>query len=152
LWFYSPMGQEFVPELDRLEVVEFQTHDMGAGSDTLGALLRVDVHRNTIYDPVLGSSDLVDLPHGFQGVTHFEFAAPVPLEPGTLYVIELVQVAGDNWGGGRHGQAWDICPGTRPIIGGEPLEYSDLWFREGILGPSPAASSSWGVIKTLYRE
>jgi hypothetical protein len=152
LWFYSPMGQEFVPELDRLEVVEFHTDDMGTGSDTLGAILRVDVHRNTIYDPVLGSSDLVVLPHGFQGLTHFEFAAPVPLEPGALHVIELVHVAGDNWGGGKYGHATDICPGGRPIMGGEPMEYDDFWFREGVLWPSMAVPSSWGVIKTLYRE
>jgi len=152
LWFYSPMGQEFVPEFDRLEVVELHTHDMGTGSDTLGAVLRVDVHRSTIYDPVLGSSDLVDLAHGFQGVTHFEFTVPVSLEPGSLYVIELVQVAGENWGCGTHGYAWEICPGGRPIIGGEPLEYSDLWFREGVLGYSAAVPSSWGVIKTLYRQ
>ena len=152
LWFYSPMGQEFVPELDRLDVVEFQTSDMGAGSDTLGALLRVEVHRNTIYDPVLGSSELVDLPHGFQGVTRFEFAAPVPLEPGALYVIELVQVAGENWGGGTRGLASDICPGGRPIMNGEPMEYDDFWFREGVLGASEAATSSWSMIKTLYRE
>ena len=152
LWFYSPMGEEFVPDLDRLDVVEFQTADMGSGSDTLGALLRVDVHRNTIYDPVLGSSDLVDLPHGFQGVTRFEFAAPVSVEPGAVHVIELVHVAGENWGGGLRGLFADICPGGRPIWNGEPMEYDDFWFREGVLGVSAAETSSWGVIKALYRE
>jgi hypothetical protein len=127
--FFSPIGQEFTPLLSQLDVVELFTTDFSGGA---GASLQVNIRSGTIAGAILGTSSIVNVAGGFQGVTHFDFAASVALVPSALHVIELVHVAGGAWGVGSSGGPNSTYSGGNQILQGAPQTNNDLWFREGL--------------------
>jgi hypothetical protein len=143
----SPVGQEFVPDLDYLEVVQLWVHDADPrpGSD---GVFRVRIHSGSITGPLIGTSYDVTIPDNRSRVATFLFDT-VPLVPQSLYVIELIQAVG--------GQRWMVwsCEGGYPrgcnIMAGVRLTSLDLWFREGVQEASAVQPLSWGRIKSLYQ-
>mgnify|MGYP001157827187 CR=1 FL=1 len=143
----SPVGQEFVPTMNRLDVVELQ---MNAQSPFIGGDAMVQIRSDSIVGPILGASQTVTIPPIVLPLTlaHFDFASPVPLTPGALYVIEVISLT-SNLGVFGTGLGDDYPPG-RAIAFGQPTEF-DLWFREGTAQPVSVEPSTWGRIKTEYR-
>ena len=125
---FSPIGQEFVPEFNSLNVVELFTSDFNSGAETL----LVNVREGDIFGPIVGTSDSV-VASDFDGVTRFNFEEIVPLNPGETYVIDVVLESGSNWGIGSSGGPFSTYPDGNQILNGEPQPNNDLWFREGLL-------------------
>jgi hypothetical protein len=148
LW-YCDVSQEFVPEFSYLEIVELQTVDYQP-SDGIGASLLVNIREGTPDGPILDTSLMTELPNGFEGITSFGFAGAVSLTPGEVHLIQLVYVSGSNWGFKRYGYVWDVCPEVDRFCE-NTMVNDDLWFREGVAGPSPVEPASWGTVKALYR-
>jgi hypothetical protein len=145
-----PIGQEFTPALDHLDVVELWTADEYS-EPSEGADLYVTIHHATISAPSVATSPVVHVPDGFQGPTRFEFPLSVPLVPGELYVIQVHQADGFPWYLGNDWDQGDSYSGGRWVYMGTPVESVDTWFREGAFVVStPVGDSSWGRIKALY--
>lgn len=90
--FFSPIGQEFVPLFDQLNVVHMRVQD--AGSDIgPGANMFVRIRENTIGGAILGSSSNTFVPDGFSGYAVFSFPTTVGLVPRDRYVIEVVKTS-----------------------------------------------------------
>jgi hypothetical protein len=111
-------------------VVELWTRDFSYGGS--GARLVVNIRESTIYGPILGTSNILQLPEGFYGVTHFTFPSVVPLTPGQKYVIEVVVVAGgswafyDSWAVQSSGGPYSTYPGETWIVSGVETPNNDL--------------------------
>ncbi len=142
---FAPMGQEFIPEFDRVDVIELlvDEFDSQANIPTLGVHVRSD----SITGPILGTTEPVVPPSGHDGPLRFEFAESVPLVPGHVYVMELVPL---QWGNG-----WYLCRTHADysqgisFIWGNPSPNMDLWFREGAYDWVPVQAMTWGSIKAL---
>ena len=136
VFLYTPVGQEFTPQLSVLNFVELWFSCSGYSGE-----LKVNIRSGTIQGDILGSSDTVVITPGFYGffndIMIFEFDT-VTLTPNELHVIEVVQISGFNIMINRHGGPESLYPGGRMIIGGVPNERCDLWFREGAKAPLPA--------------
>lgn len=135
---FSPIGQSFTPMLSGLDVVELWTMDFDSGN-VPGVELYVNIRQSTIDGPILGTSNLLQLPDNFSGETHFTFPSLVRLTPGELYVIEVVAV-GSDWGIGSSGGPSSTYPGGTWIIMGVAGDNNDLWFREGLANTTPQSS------------
>jgi len=129
---YSPIGQEFVPDLSALDVVQLWL--IGGSSYSGPGEFVMNIRSGTIGGQLLGASAVTALPYRFLGVASFEFER-VALTPGQTYVIELVQLSGQNWLVGTT-QSNPYVSG-RMILEGRPIESMDLWFREGAVEPLP---------------
>lgn len=128
--FFTPIGQEFVPRFNSLNVVELYTDDFG-GTNGLGASLFTNIRFDTIVGTIVGTSSLVTLPDNFEGITQFNFPSFVSLNPNQRYVIEVRVASGDVWAVASSGGPNSTYPDGRWIIQGQPRENNDLWFREG---------------------
>jgi hypothetical protein len=140
-------GQEFTPTLNGLDFVDVSLH----GSAT-GHTFRVAIHQGTITAPVLGLSEATISPGKFSNnQAHFTFSSRVPLLPGTLYVLEIIQEGSySGWGveipssAVVNGQIVDMnYYGGRFIYNGVPQDSRDLLFREGIVMPGPGFHSTF---------
>jgi len=159
----GPIGQSFTPLLPSLDVVELLTIDFGDQPNGPGATLQVNIRATSIAGAILATSAPVALPDDFGGatvafpnggaVTHFDFGASVALVPGSLYVIEPVVVAGDNWGLvdvlGVYGNGGSIISGHD--------SPGDWWFREGpaaggIPAPATLALFAAGLLTLSLRR
>jgi hypothetical protein len=129
----GPVGQEFVPTMNALDVVELWTEDANLPS---GVDLQVHIHSSTITGPIMGTSSTTTLPDDFKGVTRFDFPETVILAPGELYVLEVIVVSGDGWLVGWNS---DSYPNGSAIDLGVPNGQADLWFREWVIVGSPVA-------------
>ena len=137
-------GQEFTPSLQGLDFVDV---DLSRSTNTHTGTFAIAIHAGTIAAPVLGLSDQVARSVG--GDTHFTFPSTVPVIPGDIYVLEIIQMAGDS--GWRiiyptlamiNGQTIDMnYPGGRLIYGGVPRENQDMIFREGLTVPEPGVTA-----------
>ncbi|MGH7176293.1 MAG: hypothetical protein ACREJC_02830 [Tepidisphaeraceae bacterium] len=127
----TPIGQEFVPALNRVDAVELKVLGATAAESAL-----VNIRDGTITGPVLGSSAPLSLPAGLSFTT-FDLLAPTPLTPGSVYVIELVALTLNVSIGGMSPGAY---PPGRAIIHGNPDPSQDFWFREGIV-PEPTGAA-----------
>jgi hypothetical protein len=139
--FFSPTGQEFVPQLTSLNFVDFYTTSFARPLET--GSLAVTIHSISINGPVAGRSLDVSLPIGFDGVTRFRFPAPVSLTPGERYVAEITAPASPNWHV-VYSRGEDTYAKGSLIVKGLPgFEYitGDLWFREGLIVPEPSTMS-----------
>ena len=156
IMYAAPFGFDFVPETSSIEFIELRTQDCsGVGAD---AELVAHLHEGPIDGPVLGTSEVRFLPaghgHGFADLTCLRFSAPLTLESGTLYSVELVVLTGAVCAGDIAGNPYGIdpCPGSRGIYAGTPSTVgADVWFREGTSSTSPVVEYRWGAIKSLYR-
>lgn len=124
---FSPIGQEFTPGFETLDVVELF---LSGGPDP--ADFKVNIRSGTIAGTIIGESDVVSLPGGFfEGEVAFDFDGVV-LIPNEIYVIDLTHMSGDTkrWMVSHTGRS--SYPNGRQILNGEPQENNDLWFREGV--------------------
>jgi len=144
----DPLGQEFVPQMSSLDVVEVY---MGIGSNPLSsATVAVRIRSQTIDGPVLATSNGVTFEYPSPiSYRHFDFPSSVALIPGELYVIEVIQVAGTG-NAYLAGTSNLYAPG-RFLVGNQFSEAEDLIFREGPTLPLPTRTSTWGQITALYR-
>lgn len=128
---YSPLGQEFTPQLAVADFVElfFQSYE------TAGEV-KVNIRSGTIHGEILGSSDTVSVPTYFDGIVGFDLQT-VSMTPNELYVIEVVQLSGHSIMIGHSGGPNSTYPYGRFIYNGSPNENADLWFREGVKAPLP---------------
>ena len=134
-------GQEFTPSLNGLDFVDVNLLPRSA---TNTGIFEIAIHQGNIAAPVLGLSSQVLRSAGPTGNnTYFPFPATVPLTPGDIYVLEVLQIAGNSgWAievpGSAvvNGQTIDMnYPGGRLIYGGVPQATEDLIFQEGIFIP-----------------
>lgn len=126
--FYSPIGQEFVPDHSKLVAVDVCVWDFGGGDGTL----RLTIHDGDIYGPILASGDFA-VTARYYGWRYVTFQPPVILNPGSLYVIQVETVGSTgNWGIVSRGGCWeDLYPRGDRILQGrhEPFCHVDLDFR-----------------------
>ncbi|MBD3206840.1 hypothetical protein GF319_10940 [Candidatus Bathyarchaeota archaeon] len=114
------IGQEFTPTMSPLVAVEIKIRTANTlGDDTI----IVNIRDSTIDGPILGTSSQLVI-EGFEGWIRFDFP-PIPLDPGSLYVIE-VEVSKKTF-------AWyegpgDVYPGGQGITFGDPY-MDDFVFR-----------------------
>ena len=142
----TPMGQEFRPDLGRLDFVDLYiwSYDISAP----GTLV-VDVRLDSPSGALLGTSLPVEVPVGEFRPVRLGFPETVLLTPGTRYVLEPRDVSAS---GLFLGDTSDLYAGGRFYYSGmfEPLY--DAWFREGYystgMGEMP---DTWGGIKSLFR-
>ena len=127
--YYTPMGQEFVPDHPKLVGVDIYVTYSGTNTGTLNLKIR----ESNIYGPILASRDFTtDVK--FRGWRHFSFLPPVELQPGSIYVIE-VEPVGQNYGWGTlsDGRCWqDTYSRGDWILWGyhySPDCHNDLAFR-----------------------
>jgi hypothetical protein len=81
--------------------------------------------------------------------THFAFPSTVPLTPGDVYVLQVLQTSGNSGWAVEvptsaivGGQIIDMnYPGGRLIYGGVPQATEDMIFQEGVFIPEPSLSS-----------
>jgi hypothetical protein len=141
-------GQEFTPSLNGLDFVDVLfLSQLGTNSGT--GTFQIAIHQGTITAPVLGLSGQRTFSSGTNGTdARFTFPTTVPLAPGSTYVLEVLEIAGNSqWGievpGSAvvDGQTIDMnYPGGQLIYGGVPQATEDMIFQEGIFVPEPSAS------------
>jgi hypothetical protein len=132
IYHLGPLGQEFTPTLQALDVVELLMDDASCsqvGSPGGSALVRI--REASIAGPIIGTSATSHFPNCFVGILRFEFPSVIPLTSGSLYVIEAVYVSGNTSAAAGY-DGTSTYSGGREIIEGVPHEDKDLWFREGL--------------------
>jgi len=139
----QPIGQEFTPSLDHVDVVDLYV------SAQVQTLIQLLIHEGTIYGDVIGGAT-TEVVWPAAPPARFEFASSVELVPGELYVME-VQAASQCFLGVAPGPT-DPYPGGDLIIVGHVYSGFDAWFREGVWDVSAAQTSTWGAIKALYER
>ena len=143
----APIGQEFVPSLDYLEVVEVWACDWSDPPADPPTIV-VNIYSDHIGGSLMGTSSAVTLAPAFEGVATFVFEA-VALVPGERYVLEVLRLSGGNGAVGTTGGT-DTYPFGHIIRWGEPDEGTDLWFREGVIAPTAVQQLTWGRLKQLF--
>ena len=142
---YSPIGQEFTPNLSCLEVVQLYIYNESEDSEFV-----VSIYSDSITGTLLGTSNPVAVSGFYLDVLTFSFSAAITLTPQNLYVIKISQIEGTSGGVSSSGGSSSTYPYGCQILSGIPQEDSDLWFREGVLEGSPLERFSWAYIKTSY--
>jgi MYXO-CTERM domain-containing protein len=136
-------GQEFTPTATALDVVEFG----GGPHDPNSLSLRVNIRAGALDGPILGTSQIAIV----QGappmlpVFHFDFASPVPLVAGSLYVLQPVLEPGSATVGLPFLDPGPYA-GGRAIIHGAVRGDLDLVFRTGLTVPEPAAGTALTIL------
>ncbi len=142
----KPMGQEFRPNLNRLDFVDLYiwSYELSAP----GTLV-VDVRLDSSSGALLGTSTAVVVPVDEFAPVRLEFPETVHLTPGTRYVLEPrdVSMSGLFLGDTSDLYAWGrfyFCDIFEPLY--------DAWFREGYYSTGASGMpDTWGSIKSLYR-
>lgn len=139
---FSPIGQEFIPSLDCLEVLQLHIQNESGYSEFM-----VNIYPDSITGHVLGTSNVVAVSEFYFDVLTFTFETVILL-PHNLYVMEILQTVGLNGGVSHCGS--NTYPLGRQILSGVPQEGNDLWFREGVLEGTVLDRLSWGSIKCTF--
>jgi hypothetical protein len=144
--YYMPMGQEFVPTLGRLDVVELDVVDLsGAPSE-----LQVRIRRDAPDGEILGESAVVPVAPWQEGTTHFDFPVPLAVAAGQRHVLEVVHVSGPGNPMLGSGDDAAYADGRAFLSGGFTIA-NDFWFRTGLDRALPVLPGTWGGLKGLYR-
>ena len=131
----DPTGESFVPSLSAIDFVQFYFDDSANG---LGSSIAVNIWSGSIgTGTLLGTSEAVSVPDGFNGASTFLFAAPVSLNPGTTYYLQPFIQSGDSSQLGVVGN--NYANGSAYLHGVQ--QSVDFWFREGALVPEPSSFS-----------
>jgi len=125
---FLPSGQEFTPTVSNLVAIDFYISGVSPTSIT------VNIRSSSITGTIVGSethifSSAVD---GFTP-SHFDFPTPVPLIPGSIYVIEPITPTSFSW----CQSLGDDYPGGMQIKLGSPTgrDYAfSTFFTEGVVG------------------
>jgi hypothetical protein len=147
LAFMGPVGQEFVPTVSPLNVVELWISHGMEGSEPASDIT-VRVREGAIDGAVLGESLPVHVAGEVAEAMTFTFTTPVILTPGAVHVLEAVVAPG----GGNPmigGSETPDYPDGRAILLGQPVP-ADLWFRTGATEDVPSAATTWGALKALF--
>lgn len=144
----DPVGQEFVPQQPRLDVVELFV-DHTDSIEPVAARLCVRLRSGSMAGPVAATSDTVTVEFDTSAPVRFGFAPAVETGVGSLWVAELVSTGAGNPAIGGGPDADEYPPG-RGIVGGAWLRAADMWFRTG-LRPTAVAAATWGGVKSLFR-
>lgn len=142
--FCSPVGQEFTPTLDNLSRVEIHGNTYEDGS-----IVTLNVRESTMSGPILTTATQyleMNVGHDWMGnpcpeSTWYSFDVPdISLVPGSLYVIEVVLVEGEqlSWCS-DNGNPY---PGGRAIKEGSIQEDRDWMFRTYGMSAPPVTSMS----------
>ncbi|MFV9676364.1 MAG: PQQ-binding-like beta-propeller repeat protein [Methanosarcinales archaeon] len=129
--FCSPVGQEFTPTLDNLTRVDISGNVYDDGSK-----VTLNVRDATMKGEILTTAtqylernwgaDWMGNPHPAD--TWFSFDVPdISLVPGSVYVIEVVLVEGEQWSWGNDDK--NPYPGGQAIRHGSIEEDRDWFFR-----------------------
>jgi hypothetical protein len=140
---FSPIGQEFLPSFDCLEVVQLYIINIYGAAE-----LVVNIYSESITGTLIGTSSTEALSGYYVGVVTFSFD-PISLVPHTLYVMEILQTAGNEGHVGSSGGPNSTYPYGCQILSGIPVENNDLWFRKGVLEGTALNRLSWGLIKNF---
>jgi hypothetical protein len=98
MFSFSPIGQEFVPDLDASDVVEISVSDASCSlSGSTGGNFEVEIRNATIDGNIIATSDIYHFDNCFFDIPRITFPAFVPLVPGHTYVFQPVYVS-DNCG------------------------------------------------------
>jgi hypothetical protein len=155
LQYHSPLGQSFTPMLPGLDVVEVSTTDFDLNNEN-GVELYINIRESNIYGSIIGTSNVIQLPNNFSGLTQFTFPTLVALRPGKVYVMEGIAVGGadmDNWAIAVGGSPASY-PGGASILNGVEETNLDFFFREGLASsiPQSTAYCMRGLWAYLARE
>ena len=100
-------------------------------------------HTFSPLNPVLGTSSIV-VPTGFDSSTstllEFDFGSTVPLTPGALYVIQIVDT-GSSPGGVYVWSNGNVYGGGEAIVNGAGFSGLEMVFQEGMNAVAPEPSS-----------
>ena len=161
-WNYhslAPIGQEFTPTFNSLDVVELRlagfpdVAELRLAGLTSESQVRTNIRETTLAGALLGTSDTVAFAADWDGDLLFPFSSAVSLTPGNLYVIEVDWVGGSDSFKVIH--AGDLYAGGRAIDFGTPVDAADLFFREGLqeaLIPEPAGLGLVGLVLLAVRR
>jgi hypothetical protein len=143
----DPIGQEFTPSLTSLDFVDLMLY---GGGGTAAGTFQVAIHQGSITSSLVGMSAPTVRSDGAESVTHFDFPSSISLVPNDIYVMELLQTAGDQfaWGVGATAGGYS---GGQMIWGGQPsVSGDDLWFREGVGAvPEPGSASLYTLAAAI---
>ena len=155
LAYYPLQGQEFVPDLARMNIAQLWI-DGSYCEDECGSLdLSVRLREESIFGTLLATSEIQSLASGFRGIVTLNFP-DTTLSPGNKYVLEIVLGPYDGLG------IWGVVYTSPPsfedyergnrIYDGVVQRIQDLWFREGFAATVPVANTTWGSIKANYLD
>lgn len=137
----QPLGQSFTPT--RSAVGFIRVFVDGYVSDT--AVLQITLRRGSLDGPVIASTEPVCLSANFvSGPVDFLFLDPASVVPGLMYCFQPMVVSG-RAGLGVNASPEYQYPGGEAFWYGLPRSYTDLWFREGLIIPEPAAGTMVGI-------
>ena len=146
---YGPI-LEFIPSLSSLNAVQLFTRDL---IPSVGATLSVNIRKDSVTGPIIGTSDSLNLPIGFRGVTQFTFPQMIPLIPGSVYAIEPRNLGGDVWSTYENSSLYSGYTKGRMFFNGDENHYGydrDFWFVEGVLIPEPSACALGALALLLF--
>ncbi|MCA9729622.1 MAG: hypothetical protein R3E12_20120 [Candidatus Eisenbacteria bacterium] len=140
---FGPLGQQFIPEQSSVGFAEFwiRAPSNGVTARFSVALWTADWRER------IGQSTAESVVRDFHGPMRVEFSPPIAVTPGRTYILELRSAPG--------GIMTAVGPNHYPrgilLRGGPDTDQFDVWFREGIIDPTPTLQASWGSLKARYR-
>ena len=146
----GPVGQEFVPQVERLDLVDLLVLNQDP-SAPVPALVFVRIHRDSIGGGLVGTSATLIVPYPNESPVRFEFDIPLVTQVGSMYVVELATVSSAGNPSIAAGADVDLYPPGHAIVAGIRLQRRDMWFRTGARSVATQASS-WGDVKRGYRD
>jgi hypothetical protein len=130
-------GQSFTPSLSGIDFIRLSIAD-GNLTDGLGSTWFLNLHSDSITGPILGTTASVDLPDTFAGAANFYFPSTIPLTPGTSYFFDINSPDGGTW---YIFIAAFNYPGGNAWGRNQSLDFTDYWFREGLVVPEPSSAA-----------
>ena len=127
---YYKFDQEFIPSLSSMDMVRIALHT----NQDSGALLSINIREGSIDGRIIGTSEKVLQPN-FTDMARFDFASPMQLNPGSIYIIDLKLLSGSafvasGFEGGGYPQGLMYIGGTNTAT-----DNSDLIFETVMCGP-----------------
>ncbi|HEY0056964.1 MAG TPA: hypothetical protein VGB63_16560 [Pedobacter sp.] len=129
----SPMGQEFIPELRAIDVIELNIADASCSiNDKSGGKLQIRIREAGITGKIIAVSDTISFASCFSGVKQFDLTSFVSVIPGSVYVIEPVYISGNTFLIYMDEGPSSNYKAGRFIINGNIEKGKDMWFKEGL--------------------
>nr|MDO8134680.1 CFI-box-CTERM domain-containing protein [Candidatus Njordarchaeum guaymaensis] len=137
--YHSPIGQSFKPSYPLF--TGFDVYLMN--DETASRAVTMKLRSGTIGGPIIGSKTFSVSASSAWAWVHSDMSSPVPVNPGSLYVIELVEsVGGVNWGVNLAGT---YTGGNAIIMGADTPAYDNMFKTFGISDSVTANIRSGGI-------